>query len=133
MHMNQGDERRWRSLRTILSTKIVQNIAAGAGSMANSSDCLISPKNSPLPRFCAVQNFPYKSTNFPTVKVLAHILIHKKCAERLKSHSLVQTERKLSSGDNFRAFGGQDPASDAKNWPKRLFDVHFILCRFFSQ
>ena len=37
---------------------------------------------SSLPAFYASRNYPYKSRLFLTVKILAHSLIHKRCAER---------------------------------------------------
>ena len=92
MHMNQGDDLALSALRTILSTKAVQNVAIPAGTMANSLDCRISPQNPSLPCFCALQNFSLESRRFPAVQVLAHILIHTNCAERPDFHFLTTTE-----------------------------------------
>lgn len=85
MHTNQRLVIQSKFLRTILSTKGVQNIGAVNSCMAQSSRRRISPQNPPLPSFCAASIFPYKSTIFPTVKSLAHNLIHKRCAEHRMS------------------------------------------------
>ena len=61
--------------------KDVQNIDTLNSRMAQSSRTRICPQNPPLPCFCAAWIFPYKSMLFPTVKSLAHNLIHKRCAE----------------------------------------------------
>ena len=105
-HMNQGDERALRSLRTILSTKAVQNIAALAGSMANSLDCRNAPQNSRMPCFSAMRKIPLESRHFPTVKVLAHILIHKKYAERRDSLFFTTPNEFDATGDGLRRFHG---------------------------
>jgi hypothetical protein len=56
-----------------------------------------------MPCFYAARIFPLESTVFPSVKSLAHSLIHKRCAERFsalgESPQLVILCNSLESGD----------------------------------
>lgn len=130
--MNQGDEGALRSLRTILSTKAVQNIAALAGSMANYLDCRNAPQNPRMPCFCAMRKIPLESRHFPTVKVLAHILIHKKCAERRDSQFLHHTERIRRDWRWAPQISWLELNLDRKKLAKAVFDDDSAVCLFFS-
>jgi hypothetical protein len=71
--MDQVHRYRARHLRTKLSTECVRNLAAARTAGAGLG----------LPYFCAWGKSVYKSTTLCRIKVLAHNLIHKKCAERV--------------------------------------------------
>jgi hypothetical protein len=49
--------------------------------MTQTVQCGVSAQTAGLPTFCAGSISPYKTRYLPSVKVLAHNLIHKRCAE----------------------------------------------------